>query len=320
MRTDQRAYELLDFQPTITDLRMEVLDGLRRQQKRLDCKLLYDERGSTLFEEITTLPEYYPTRAEMEILRQHAKDIAACIGEKSALIELGSGSGKKVRLLFSKLPDPVAYMAVDISKEFLQMSAEGLAGEHPGLKVVAICADYTQPFELPHLPAKKVLFFPGSTFGNFDPPQGQRFLSRWSRMLAKGDGLLIGIDLKKSSDVLHSAYNDSTGVTAAFNLNLLARLNRELGADFQLHRFEHYAFYNEFESRIEMHIRSREDQVVTIGNVPIHFHVGETIHTENSYKFSVHSFHDLAKKSGFSSVQVWTDSAGLFSVHYLEVD
>ncbi|MCF8564181.1 L-histidine N(alpha)-methyltransferase [Alicyclobacillus tolerans] len=319
MGTGERMYELLDFQPTLSDLRMEVLDGLRRRQKQLDCKLLYDERGSALFEEITTLPEYYPTRAEMEILRKHSREMATYIGEKSALIELGSGSGKKVRLLLNELLDPVAYMAIDISKEFLQMSAESLASEYPNLKIVAICTDYTQPFQLPNHPAKKVVFFPGSTFGNFDPPEAERFLRRWSRMLSKGDGLLIGIDLKKSIDGLHWAYNDSAGVTAAFNLNLLTRLNRELDADFQLERFDHYAFYNEVEDRIEMHIRSRLAQVVTVGNVPVHFGLGETIHTENSYKFSVHSFNELAQKSGFTPVKVWTDSTGLFSVHYLEI-
>lgn len=319
MQTNQSRVEVLDYHPTIEDVRRNVLDGLKSTPKRLDSKLLYDAKGSALFEEITTLPEYYPTRAELDILRRYANEISTYIGEHVVLIELGSGSSKKVKILLDAISDPAAYMPVDISREFLEASTESLSKIYPNLRIVAICADYTQPFTLPAVSSKKVLFFPGSTFGNFEPREAEKFLARMSRILTSGDGLLIGLDLQKSSAVLNAAYNDATGVTAAFNLNLLERINRELNANFQLHQFVHSAFYNEEKKRIEMHLKSVVDQVVTVANEHIPFEKGETIHTENSYKFSVPAFQQLVKNAGFKPVKVWMDTESLFSVQYLEV-
>jgi dimethylhistidine N-methyltransferase len=319
MTIQSTSFQLLDFQPTVNDFRMEVLNGLKKEPKQLDSKLLYDEKGSTLFEKITTLPEYYQTRTELAILKRYAKDMASYIGEQAVLIELGSGSSEKVKMLLDELPKPAAYIPVDISKTFLEESAKSLAHAYPNLTVAAICADYTRSFDLPNIQGKKVVFFPGSTFGNFELLEANAFLRLMSGMLTKGDGLLIGIDLKKDLSILNRAYNDSAGVTAAFNLNVLERINRELDADFQLHQFEHRAFYNKKRERIEMHLKSLVDQVVTVGLVPIHFKKGETIHTENSYKFSILAFQAMAEANGFKSQKVWTDSDSLFSVHYLQV-
>ncbi len=320
MRTNVNAVQILDYEPTINDFRRDVLDGLRRKPKQLDSKLLYDEKGSTLFEDITTLPEYYPTRTEIEILKRYAKDISSCIGGAVALIELGSGSSKKTKNLLNAISDPTVYMPVDISKEFLHKSAQSLVDDFPNLQVTAICADYTKPFHLPNINTKRVVFFPGSTFGNFEPLEGEEFLRRLSRDLTREDGLLIGIDLKKSTVILNRAYNDSAGITAAFNLNVLERINRELNTDFQLNRFVHYAFFNEEQERIEMHLKSLVDQVVMIGTEQIEFKKGETIHTENSYKFTIPSFQKLVQRAGFQPIKVWADPEFFFSVHYLQVE
>lgn len=319
MKIKQNIVEMIDYQPSINDFRMEVLDGLKSTPKRLNSKLLYDEKGSALFEKITMVPEYYPTRTELAILTRYAEEISTYLGRQIVLIELGSGSSKKVKILLNAMSDPVAYMPIDISKEFLQVSTQSLANAYPHLQVMAICADYTQSFNLPDVPTKRVVFFPGSTFGNFEPQEAETFLIRLSRLLRKGDGLLIGIDLEKSASILNAAYNDTAGITAAFNLNLLLRMNRELHTNFQIKQFEHDAFYNEQQKRIEMHLKSLSEQVVIVDQEHIQFMEGETIHTENSYKFSIDAFQQLAEKAGFEPIKVWTDAQSLFSVHYLEV-
>jgi dimethylhistidine N-methyltransferase len=319
MNVQKTSVKLLDVQSNTENFRLEVLTGLNKEPKQLDSKWLYDEKGSSLFEKITTLPEYYLTRTELLILRRYAKEMVSFFGERAMLIDLGSGSSEKVKILLDEVPDLSAYIPVDISKEFLKESATALASEYPSLKVTAVCADYTKLFDLSSFnqEGKMIVFFPGSTIGNFEPSHAEAFFKRISKMLTKGDGLLIGIDMKKDPSILNRAYNDSFGVTAAFNLNVLARINRELQADFQLHQFEHYAYYNEKHERIEMHIQSLVDQVVTIDRMPILFKKGETIHTENSYKYDVTTFKTLVEKNGFKTEKVWTDPDSFFSVHYL---
>ncbi|RBW70853.1 L-histidine N(alpha)-methyltransferase [Bacillus taeanensis] len=300
----------------------EVLKGLNKKQKQLSPKFLYDQRGSELFEKITTLPEYYVTRTEISILKQYALEMADVVGEEAVLVEYGSGSSTKIKLLLDHLPNLSAYMPIDISKEFLKQSAEALAREYHALKIIAICADYTSAFNLPEIGShsKKVAFFPGSTIGNFDPLYAQKFLRKIAKMLQTGDGLLIGVDLKKDRQTLHDAYNDKQGITAAFNLNMLTRINNELGANFEFNQFQHKAFYNEEFGRIEMHIQSLVDQEVAIGENSFSFKRNETIHTENSYKYTIHEFQTMAKESGFKPVEVWTDQNEWFSVHYLTVN
>jgi dimethylhistidine N-methyltransferase len=298
----------------------DVLTGLRSVPKRLEPKYLYDYRGSELFEEITKTLEYYPTRTEMRILKKELNSISHYIGDDVALIEFGSGSSEKIKFLLHHLKGIKEYVAIDISESFLLQSVEKLKKEHRHLYVHTVCADYTVPFSLPSLKAKKkVLFFPGSTIGNFDKQERKTFLNQMSTLLTKGDGFIIGVDLKKDEKLLHSAYNDAKQVTRAFNLNLLQRMNRELLANFIVENFEHKAFYNHEEGRVEMHIESLKDQLVTIGEEEVSFQKGETIHTESSYKFSVQEFQNLAKEANFIPKKVWTDEENLFSVHYLEV-
>ncbi|HVF11165.1 MAG TPA: L-histidine N(alpha)-methyltransferase, partial [Abditibacteriaceae bacterium] len=246
-----------DFEPQADCFREEVLHGLQQPQKELPCKYFYDERGSHLFDQICRLEEYYPTRTELAIMQEHAGAMAQLLGRGCLLIEYGSGSSLKTRVLLDHLAAPAAYVPIDISRAHLMRSAGRLAAAYPGLKVLPVCADYTTDFTLPtcHRPiARKAVYFPGSTIGNFDPTQAQNFLCHIAEICGVGGGLLIGIDLKKDACILEPAYNDARGVTAAFNLNLLRRINRELGADFQLDRFQHYAFYNEELGRIEMHL------------------------------------------------------------------
>ena len=297
----------------------EVVRGLGSPQKELPCKLLYDEVGSQLFEQITDLDEYYPTRAELRIMRAAGDAMAACIGPGCVLLEYGSGSSLKTRILLDHLNAPAAYVPIDISRELLQQSAEDLARTYPGLKVVPICADYTRPLTLPAtLPkARRVAYYPGSTIGNFVPEDARRFLSGIAQVCGQDGGLLIGVDLKKDPLMLHRAYNDALGITAAFNLNILARLNRQLGADFALDQFRHYAFYNPVFARVEMHLVSLKEQSVRIGGMSFHFDRGESIWTEASYKYSQHEFASLAMRAGWQVEHVWTDDRGLFSVQYL---
>lgn len=298
----------------------EVLDGLRSTPKTLPPKLFYDSKGAELFERICELPEYYLTRSELSILEEHVGEIASIIGPDAALIEYGSGAGTKVRMLLDALDQPRAYVPVDISIEQLESVAISLSAEYPDVEVAPLCADYTSRFELPDLPPaikRRVAFFPGSTIGNFHPAHAAAFLSRVRTLIGPGGLLVLGVDRFKSSAILNAAYNDSEGVTRRFNLNMLRHINAEAGADFCVDRFEHVAFFNEPASRIEMHLRSLEDQCVSIGGEQVRFERGETIWTESSYKYSQELFEALLTAAGFSIERLWTDAAENFWVAVL---
>ena len=298
---------------------VDVLAGLSARPKRLSPKYFYDEAGSRLFEQITELPEYYPTRCELAILREHSAEIARFIRPQGALIEFGSGSTRKVRILLAAAPSLAAYVPVDISSEMLAQEAAELRRDHPQLALVPVAADFTQPFRLPQAIMKlpRTGFFPGSTIGNFEPHDAGAFLRHSGRMLGPQATLIIGVDLVKDASILNAAYDDAAGVTAKFNLNLLARINRELAADFDLDTFSHHAFYNSERSRVEMHLASRKRQKVKVAGRTIEFRAGETIHTENSYKYTIDSFRSLARGSGWTPARVWTDPQGYFSIHAL---
>ena len=295
----------------------DVLAGLHASPKRLPPKYFYDGVGSQLFERITELPEYYPTRCEMHILRKHGADIAKHVAQGAALIEFGSGSSKKARILLRALPRLAAYVPVDICGEMIEQEALELRPDFPGLKVLPVTADITQHFALPReaLAAPvRVGFFPGSTIGNFEPHEAAAFLRNAARILGVGATLIVGVDLVKPVEVLNAAYNDDAGVTARFNLNLLVRINRELGGTFKLDSFEHHAFYNRERHRIEMHLASLKRQKVRVAGATIDFRTGETIHTENSYKYSVDSLGALARGAGWEPATVWTDERKYFSI------
>jgi len=295
----------------------DVLSGLGARQKRLAPKYFYDERGSQLFEQITALAEYYPTRCELAILRQHNADIARVLGPKTALVEFGSGSTRKVRILLEAASTIEAYVPVDISAEMLRQEARQLQHDWPRLRVLPVAADFTLPFRLPSaiVGLARAGFFPGSTIGNFEPQDAAAFLRHAGRMLGARATLIIGVDLVKDAAVLNAAYDDAAGVTAQFNLNLLARINRELSAEFDLDAFSHRAFYNGERRRIEMHLVSARRQTVRVAGHAITFEAGETIHTENSYKYTIESFGLLARSAGWMPMTAWTD--GCFSVHAL---
>ena len=297
----------------------DVIAGLTARPKRLSPKYFYDQAGAQLFEDITALPEYYLTRCELEILRERAGEMARFFPAGSALIEFGSGSSKKVRILLEAAPTIAAYIPVDISSEMLVQEAEELRRDYPRLAVLPVEADFTQPFSLPAEAAGTAHtgFFPGSTIGNFEPHEACAFLRHAGRMLGRGATLIIGVDLVKDVSVLNAAYDDAAGVTAKFNLNLLARINRELGANFDLASFSHEAFYNAERHRIEMHLASKKRQKVRVAGRAIEFRAGETIHTENSYKYTLDSFRALARGSGWNPVAVWTDAGANFSIHAL---
>ncbi|HCD56629.1 L-histidine N(alpha)-methyltransferase [Haliea sp.] len=309
-----------NLHPAQTESRAELLAGLQLPQKRVDPKYFYDVRGSELFEQITQQPEYYPTRTEKGILDRYATEIAACCGAGCVLIEPGSGNSEKVRLLLKALR-PAAYVPVDISSEFLYATAVKLGGEYPWLKVHAVCADFGSPWqEQVQLPVgRRVVFYPGSTIGNMEPSQAQAFLSGLRRWLGRDGGILIGVDLHKSAALLNAAYNDSRGVTAQFNLNILNALNRQADGNFRQDAFSHRAFYNSELKRIEMHLVSNEAQTVAVNGRSIHFRQGETLHTENSYKYSLQHFSALSESAGFALEKSWLDADELFSVHYLTV-
>ena len=302
-----------------TEFATDVVAGLTATPKRLSPKYFYDSAGSALFEQITELPEYYPTRREIGILNEHAGDVAALIPPGAALIEFGSGSSTKTREVLSTATSLAAYVPVDISAQFLQQQAAELRREYPKLAVLPVAADFTKPFELPDAVRimPRVGFFPGSTIGNFEPHEAAAFLRHAGRILGRGATFIVGVDLIKDTQVLQRAYCDSQGVTAKFNLNLLARINRELGAKFNLDCFEHHAFFNRERSRIEMHLASLKRQRIKVCGECIDFRVGETIHTENSYKYSVASFGALARGAGWTPVAAWTDADGYFSVQAL---
>lgn len=300
----------------------DLIAGLSAKRRRISPKYLYDAAGSALFDRICDLPEYYPTRTERSILERNAPEIAQYVGPRADIVEFGAGSLEKIRLLlnaFSSSNAPRRFFPIDISAEHLQSAARRLHADYPWLPVHPVAADYMKEGALGELTAaseRRVGFFPGSTIGNLDPEEAHAFLRQAAR-LVEGGGLIIGVDLVKDPDVLHRAYNDKQGVTAAFNLNLLRRANRELGADFDLRQFGHYAFYEPVKRRIEMHLVSRCSQVVTVGGETFAFGEGDNIHTESSHKFTIDSFRALAVSAGFEPGPVWTDTARLFSLHWL---
>ncbi|NGP89180.1 L-histidine N(alpha)-methyltransferase [Aliifodinibius halophilus] len=301
-------------------MRTEVLEGLQQQQKELPAKLFYDEKGSELFEQITYLDEYYLTRTERAILQENIEEISEQVGPKPMLIELGSGSSSKTRLLFEKLSSIAAYVPVDISEEYLLKVVNSLRMEYPKISIIPVFADYTSEFDLPDLGdsyEKQLVFFPGSTIGNFRPAEAKSFLSALASVTDEDSAMLIGVDLKKDKGILERAYNDKQGITAAFNKNMLARINRELGADFDIDAFKHHAFYDEEQGRIEMHLVSQKEQSVTIGDKQFHFEDGESIHTENSYKYSLADFENLVD-DWYAVEEVWTDEQEYFSIQYLK--
>ena len=304
------------------NFRDEVLAGLAKSPRQLPCKFFYDEQGAELFQQICDLPEYYITRTEIEILRLHGADMAMALGPQIELIGLGTGAGTKTRILLEELRDPLVYVPIDISKEQLEKSSARFREMFPSLQILPVCADYLEPFELPlprQLSSRSVVYFPGSTIGNFEPDAAGEFLTRLAELAGDGGGLLIGVDLQKDRPVLESAYNDSSGVTAEFNKNLLARVNRELGADFDLRRWQHHAIYNSAEGRIELYLISEIAQVVRIAGREFDFRAGEEILTEYSYKHTIPGFIGLARQAGFRFEQVWTDDARWFGVFYFTV-
>jgi dimethylhistidine N-methyltransferase len=307
----ERSDELID----------DVLAGLKKPQKELSAVWFYDRLGSFLFESICELPEYYLTRTEIAIMRDHAPEMAQHIGRDAALIELGSGTSLKTRLLLDQIETPTAYVPVDIAREHLYDAAASLAQDYPPLRIIPVCADFTQPFDLPALVAsapRRVVYFPGSTIGNFEPSRAQRLLTLIREMIGSTGAVLVGVDLRKDPRVLHRAYDDQAGVTAEFNLNALRHLNRELGADFDLEAFEHAAVWIEDMSRIEMRLVSKRDQSIHIGEEEINIARGEHIRTEYSHKYTLESFANLAANSDLSVTRVWMDAEKKFSVQLLE--
>jgi dimethylhistidine N-methyltransferase len=296
----------------------DALGDLSQHPKRLSPKYFYDQTGSELFEAITRLPEYYPTRTELGILRDRGSDIAGIIPRGAALIEFGAGSTTKVRLLLENCAF-AAYVPVDISGDFIKAQAEALRRDFPGLAVYPVAADFTAPFALPDAVGgmPKVGFFPGSTIGNFEPHEASRFLRSAHDILGQGAQMIIGADLEKDERVLYDAYNDAAGITARFNLNVLVRMNRELGGNFDVSAFTHRAIYNRERHRIEMHLISKKPQTVRMLGTSFSFRPGESIHTENSYKYSIERFAALARGSGWQVRESWTDAKAMFSVHAL---
>src|ERR1700758_2358742 len=307
------------FDEQTTAFAGDVLDGLAQHPKRLAPKYFYDAAGSELFEQITVLPEYYPTRTELGILRDRGGEIARILPRAPALVEVGAGATTKVRLLLERCQF-AAYVPVDISGDFLSAQADALRADFPDLDVYPVTADFTAPFELPAAVSAmpKVGFFPGSTLGNFEPHEACTFLRSARDILGNGARMVIGVDLEKDERVLYDAYNDTAGVTARFNLNVLHRINRELGGDFDVGAFIHRAIYNRERHRIEMHLISKKALTARVLGNKFSFRPGESIHTENSYKYSIERFALLARVSGWKLLQSWTDEAGLFSVHALE--
>jgi len=299
----------------------DVIDGLRKSPKQVSPVWFYDEEGSNLFDSICELPEYYLTRTEMQIMRDHAGEMAQAIGPRAALIEFGSGSSDKTRVLLDKLESLACYVPIDISRDYLFETAGMLARDYPSLRIAPVCADFTQPFDLPvHVAAaaRRVVYFPGSTLGNFETDAAQRVLTTMRTIIGRKGAVLIGIDLRKDPTVLKRAYNDSAGVTAEFNLNALRHLNRELGADFDVDAFEHSALWVENLSRIEMHLVSTRDQDIHVGDETIHIERGEHVRTECCHKYTLEGFAELAATADLAVTRVWTDPERKFSVQLLE--
>ena len=298
-------------------LQTELIDGLSADNKSIDPKFFYDEKGSALFARICELPEYYLTRTETAVLKHNAAEVAGLIGEGCVLIEPGAGNCEKVRYLLPAL-ELQAYIPMDISKEFLQQAASELANQFPGLKIVPMAVDFSDDFDIPAHAGRRILFYPGSTIGNFMPDKALQFLARMRDVVGENGGLIIGVDLHKDRTILDAAYNDSQGVTAAFNRNMLYHVNRLLDADFEPENFQHKAFYNEDERRIEMHLVSTRSQSVNCDGEQIDFPEGEDILTEYSYKYTVESFTELATRAGFTLQQNWLDDDNWFSVLFFQ--
>jgi len=319
MAQETTAPELTEQDSSVTDDRAEILKGLRRAPKVLPPKFFYNDRGSELFERITELPEYYLTRTELSIMRRHIDEIVTLVGPHASLIEFGSGSSLKTRILLEHLDRLAAYVPVDISRDHLVAAAETLAAEFPHIEVLPVAADFTQPFDLPQpktMPLRNIVYFPGSTIGNFSPDAALALLEVMHQEAGDGGALLIGVDLNKDKAVLERAYNDRAGVTAEFNLNMLERLNREFGANFDLGAFEHRAIYKESPGRIEMHLVSMREQIVAVAGETFYFEKGESICTECSHKYTLDEFEAMAGRAGFSVHTVWTDPQKFFSVQY----
>ncbi|MEM9452983.1 MAG: L-histidine N(alpha)-methyltransferase [Myxococcota bacterium] len=314
--------DLVDLSPAVEQFRRDVVEALSRQpQRELPTQYLYDERGSQLFDRICELPEYYPTRTELSIMERDAKAMAEAIGPAALVIEYGSGSSIKTRHLLERLSRAAGCVLVDISRDHLLRSAEALAERFDHVEVLPVCADFTAPFDVPTPQAsvqRRVVYFPGSTIGNFLPEHATALMQQMAEQVGPGGGLLIGTDLRKDPAVLEAAYNDAQGVTAEFNLNLLRRINRELGANFRLDAWRHQAIYDQELGRIEMLLVSREDQVIEVAGQHFSMTRGEAIRTEYSHKYAIEGFHRMASKTGFEPVQVWTDPQQLFAVHLLE--
>lgn len=312
----------VDLQPETEDFREAVLAGLALPQKSISPMFFYDAAGSKIFDQICESPEYYVTRTEIALMGDIQAELKSLVAPGSIVVEYGCGSSLKIRALLSALPDPAEYLAIDISKTHLITTIQEIAADYPDIRVGAICADFSDALEWPAQAnpdqADRLAFFPGSTIGNQTPDEAMEFLTRVRHMVGGDGSLLIGVDLKKDIDVLNRAYNDAAGYTAGFNLNLLDRMKRELGAVLDVSAFAHDAFYNEAMGRIEMHLVSQTDQTIQIGEESFSFKYGETIHTENSYKYSIEDFIELARKSGFGAVKSWRDAEDLFSIHYLK--
>jgi dimethylhistidine N-methyltransferase len=312
---------LRDFTPESSSLLEEVLNGLQKRGKELPCKLFYDEHGSDLFDQITQLEEYYPTRTETAIMQDNIAEIVGLLGPRVVLIEYGSGNSEKTTILLDHLESPAAYIPIDIARESLTRSAKRIAARYPRIDVIPVWADYNDSsFRIPlrsEAGERRVVYFPGSTIGNFHPSDALLFIERMKRVCGPQGAILIGVDLKKDPLILHRAYNDRLGVTAEFNLNILRRINREFDSSFDLSAFKHRAIYNQKLGRIEMHLVSIVDQTVDIGGETIHFAAGETIWTESSYKYSLDEFRVLALDAGLNVLSVWKDHDSLFSVQYL---
>lgn len=317
---EDKEIQLQNFQPPEDSFLVDVIEGLKKKQKELLAKYFYDEKGSDLFKRICTLDEYYIPRVETSIMEENIDEITAMLGENIIFIEYGCGDCAKTRILINHLKNPLAFIPIDISGEQLVCTADKLAAEYPELKVLPVCADYTNKFSLPikgYKNSRKVVYFPGSSIGNFAPAEAEGFLKRIAGVCGINGMLLIGIDLKKDMEVLNNAYNDGEGVTAAFNFNLLMRINRELGADFNAEHFRHHAFYNQEKGRVEMHLISLKKQVVHLGGIAFPFKEGETIWTESSYKYGAEEFAAMANAAGFRLMKSWADEKQWFSVQCL---
>ena len=314
----------IDLEPAVTDFKESVIEGLSRAPKQLACKFFYDETGLDLFGKICETEEYYVTRTELALMRRIGPELAGIVGPQRTVIELGSGSDLKIRLLLDALRAPAQYVPVDISLVHLRASAEAVAKDYPNVRVGAVCADFTVPLSIPanaieSTDGARLGYFPGSTIGNLTPADAVAFLQGLHPLLGPDGALLIGVDLSKDINILNRAYNDAAGYTAAFNLNILHRIATELDASVDPAAFEHVAFFNEGEGRIEMHVRSTRRQSVRIGEDQFELATGELIHTENSYKYTLDGFVELAESAGYHSSARWTDAEDFFSIHYLTI-